>query len=112
MLDAVTIVVSCRANHRSIEHVDGGFGTLSGRFSSFAASLRCFRTELSQGSHAGEVVGCHREHEHLIDFLQSPYHHLVHVADGLGPAKALLDELSLLLRDAVALRVGDLIRYR
>jgi len=35
MLDAVTIVVSCRANHRSIEHVDGGFGTLSGCFSSF-----------------------------------------------------------------------------
>jgi len=62
---------------------------------------------LSQGSHAGEVVGCHREHEHLIDFLQSPYHHLAHVAKGLGPAKALLDELSLLLRDAVALRVSD-----
>ena len=66
-----------------------------------SALLRCFRTELSQGSHAGEVVSCHREHEHLVDFFQSPYHHLAHVANGLGPTKALLDELSLLLRDAV-----------
>jgi hypothetical protein len=30
--------------------------------------MRCFRMEGAEGSHAGEVVGCHREHEHLIDF--------------------------------------------
>ncbi len=68
--------------------------------------------ELSLGLHAGEVVGGHREHEHLIDFLQSSHHDLTHVVNGLGPIKALLDEFSLLLRDAVALGVGDLIGNR
>ena len=56
----------------------------------------------------GEVVGCHGEHKHLIDFLRSPYHRLRHVANSLGPAEIVLDEFSLLLRDAVTFRVGEL----
>ncbi len=57
------------------------------------ALLRWFRTVFSLGSHPGEVVGCCREHEHLIDFLQSPYHPLAQVATSLSPAKAEVDQL-------------------
>ncbi len=32
----------------------------------YISLIRGFRKELSEGSHAGEVVGCHSEHEHLI----------------------------------------------
>ena len=38
--------------------------------------------------------------------------HLAHVTHRLGPAKALLDQLSLLLRDGVAFAVCDPVRYR
>ena len=48
------------------------------------------------------IICGHRQHKHLIDPLKSAHHHLPNPAHSLGPAKALFDKLSLLLRDSVA----------
>ncbi len=68
--------------------------------------LNPLRTDVPQGSHARELVGGHGQHEQLIDFVQAAHHHLANRADQLGPAKALLNEFSLLLRDGVTLGGG------
>ena len=47
------------------------------------------------------------QHEHLVHALQPAYHHLANCARRFGPAKALLDELSLLLRNSVTRFLGD-----
>lgn len=39
---------------------------------------------------AHQVVGCHVQHEHLIDLLEPAHHHLPHLTDGLGPSKPLI----------------------
>jgi hypothetical protein len=73
--------------------------------------LRPLRTDLPQGPHVREFVGGHGQHEQLIASVQAVHHHLAHRADQLGPAKALLNEFSLLLRDGVALGSGHAVRY-
>ncbi len=55
--------------------------------------------------------GGHGHHEDLVDLLDAAHHHRTNRANELGPAKALLDELALLHRDAVALGGCDLIRH-
>jgi len=52
---------------------------------------------LPQDAHAGEVVGGHGKYEQLVVFLQATHHDLANRRDQLGPAKALLYELALLL---------------
>jgi hypothetical protein len=34
------------------------------------------RTDFCQGPHAHEVIGGHRQHEQLVDFLDAAHHHL------------------------------------
>ena len=70
--------------------------------------LQAHLPQSPQGAHAHQVVGRHRQHEHLVHALKVSHHDLPHAAHGLGSAKALLDELSLLLRYRVAftLRYG------
>ena len=53
--------------------------------------------------------GCRRhvQREHLIDLLEPRRHHLLDLADGIGPAEALLDTLAALHRYAVAVAVCD-----
>jgi hypothetical protein len=43
----------------------------------------------------------------LVHFLQPAHHHLTNAANALGPAKPLFDELSLLMRDRIALTLGN-----
>jgi hypothetical protein len=43
---------------------------------------------------------------HVAHFLDAAHHHLADRADELCPAKALLDELALLLRDAITVSIG------
>lgn len=59
-------------------------------------SLGALLAHLSRRARSREVVGRHRQHEHLLNFLQAS-HHLANVAHRLGPAKTLLDAFALLL---------------
>jgi hypothetical protein len=56
------------------------------------------RTDLSQQTHAHEVISGHVQDEHLVAFLQPAHYHFAHASHGVHPAKALFDQLALLLR--------------
>ena len=65
------------------------------------------QADLPQAAQPRKVVARHRQHKHLVHFLDPAHQHLAHMPHRLGPAKALLDQLSLLLRDGVAFAVCD-----
>ena len=70
------------------------------------------QTDLPQAAQSREVLARHRQHKQLINLLDPAHHHLTHVPHRLGPAKALFDQLSLLLGDGVAFAARDPVRHR
>jgi hypothetical protein len=54
------------------------------------------QTDLPQAAQPREIGARHRQHKHLVNLLETAHQHLAHVLHRLGPAKALLDQLSLL----------------
>jgi hypothetical protein len=72
-------------------------------------SLGALRTDLCQAAHAHQVVGGHGQHKHLVHTLEAAHHHLANAVHGLGPAKALLNQFALALRNRITLNLGDLI---
>jgi hypothetical protein len=71
-------------------------------FSGLSTRSRQLRTHLSQRSQSSKVVRSHGQRQQLIDFLQSPYHHLAQRPQRLAPSKTLFDAPSLSLTDRVA----------
>ena len=72
---------------------------------SFRRPFRCLgvlRAQLRQPAQPHEVVGGHVQRQQLVHLVQSSHHHVTQLADGLGPAKALLDALSHPHADLVA----------
>ena len=65
-------------------------------------ALRALWTRKSQRSQSGQVVGCHRQCEQLIDFLQPPHHHLSNWPDLLTPAEALFNAFPFALAQRIA----------
>ena len=58
-------------------------------------------TDLSQGAHAHEVVGRHRQYEDLVDLLDAAHHDLANRADKFGPTKGSVALRILLLNEAL-----------
>lgn len=67
--------------------------------------------EFFQEAPARQIVGSHGQYKYLVDSLDTADHDLPDPAYRHGPAETLLDAFSFSLRDGVAWRGDDRIRY-
>ena len=68
----------------------------------YQLTLIAAKDEFTPRSARHRVVRGYRQHKYLVNSLQAAHHHLVNSADRCGPAKILLEVLSLLLGDGIA----------
>jgi hypothetical protein len=80
----------------------GYSGGLAGSFRRPSRSSGALRAQLRQAAQSYEVVGGHVQRQQLVYLVQSSHHHVAQLANGLGPAEALLDALSHPHADLVA----------